>query len=436
MLKGHFRKLLLILPLLLVISIIVFFARYLTPQDPVEQSLGIYHQEEVDAFPYTKEAYEKVAITLGLHKSKFYFSVRPNYIPKDYDKIVFPSEKKIATKLLKAGVKWNQVSEFLKIENNSSNVNLLSKIADEILINGSTSIDYSSLDDLDKARIDALKIYQNSKYFYPSFQWHGTDNQYHNWLLEFFSNQKLKSNIDSSLVMPKIKKALAWTLSISLFAIFFSYLFGVLLGYKQIRSEHNIWKNIQTVLDVFFTMPLFWIATIAIVFFTTSDYGNWTNIFPSVHSMDFSGDSFLKQLFRNFHHLILPIICVVLHTTGYISGIMATNLKVQLNRPYILTAKQKGLSNDQIIRDHGLKNALFPILTLLTGSIPSAISGSLILEIIFNIPGIGKLLYNSILLADWNMVFPIVFIIAIVTAISYWLADILYQSFDPRIKLT
>lgn len=435
MLKGHLKKLLLILPLLLLVSIIVFFARYVVPQDPVEQSLGIFHQEDADAPSYTKENYEKEAIKLGLDKPKFYFSIRPNYIPKEYDEIVFPSEKKIAKKLLKAGVDWSQVKAFLSLENFSSNFLLIDKIVDEISLKGSTNIDYSTLSKSDQARIDALITNEVSQFYYPSFQWNGKNNQYHHWLSEIFNNKELKSNLNGSLVMPKIKKSLAWTLSISLLSIFISYLFGILLGYKQIRSEQAIWKKIQTVLDVFFTMPLFWIATIAIVFFTTSDYGKWTNIFPSVHSMDFSSKNFINQLFSNFHHLILPIICVVIHSTGYISGIMASNLRAQLNRPYILTAKQKGLSNKEIIRDHGLKNALFPILTLITGAIPSAFSGSLILEIIFNIPGIGKLLYSSILLADWNMVFPIVIIIAIVTAISYWFADILYESFDPRLKV-
>lgn len=435
MLKGHLKKLLLILPLLLFVSIIVFFARQLIPQDPVEQSMGIFHQEDSDAFPYTKEAYEKEAVKLELDKAKFYFSIRPNYFPRDYDKIVFPSEKKLASKLLGAGIDWNLVKGFLEIVNQSSDISLLSRIAEDISKTGKTNQDYSSLDDADKEKIDVLQSSQVSKYYYPNFQWHGVNNQYHNWMLGFFKNKELKSIINNNLVMPKIKKALAWTLSISLLSIFFSYLLGIFLGYKQIKSEYSIWNKIQTILDVFFTMPLFWIATIAIVFFTTSNYGGWTNIFPSVHSMDFSADSFLKQLFSNFHHLILPIICVVLHSTGYLSGIMASNLRAQLNRPYILTAKQKGLSDQEIIKNHGLKNALFPILTLLTGSIPRAFSGALILEIIFNIPGIGKLLYNSIQQADWNMVFPIVLIIAIVIAISYWLADILYQSFDPRIKL-
>ncbi len=436
MLLGHLKKLILIFPLLLAVSIIIFFARYIVPQDPVEQSLGIFHQEESDAAPYTKEAYENEAFKLGLDKAKFYFSIRPNYLPKDYDQIVYPLEKKKAKKLLAAGYSWDKVQSYLKINNSSTTPSLLTKIADELSEKGTTSIDYSELEANDIKLIDEFKASQTSNWFYPSFQWNGTNNQYHYWISSIFGNKELKSKISHNLVMPKIMKALAWTLSISLLSILISYLLGIFLGYKQVSSNASIWKNIQIMLDIFFTMPLFWIATLAIVFFTTSDYGKLTNIFPAVHAMDFSGDTFLKQLFDNFLHLILPIICVVLHTTGNISSIMASNLKTQLNRPYILTAKQKGLPKKALIKGHGFKNAMFPILTLLTNAIPAAVSGSLILEIIFNIPGIGKLLYSSILLADWNMVFPIVLLIALVTTISFWLADILYESFDPRLKLS
>ena len=434
MLSGHLKKLLLIVPLLATISIIIFFTRFVVPQDPVEQSLGVFHQETNDALPYSRESYIKEAKNLGLNKAKFYFSIRPNYLPKQFDELVIEKEINVAKKLLENGNSWEQILEFLSIKRNASNSLILSQITKEFTEKGFTETNYSELPDSDKSKIDQLTTNKKSRFYFPAFYWNGLDNQYHHWISELVSSNELRSHVNNNLVMPKIKKALAWTLSISLLSILLSYTLGIFLGYNQVSSDKVIWQRIQTILDVFFTMPLFWIATLAIVFFTTSDYGRWTNIFPSVHSMDFSQASFWKELLTNFHHLFLPIICYVLHSTGYISSIMASNLKAQLNQPYILTAKQKGLSNKEIIRQHGLKNALFPILTLLTSSIPSAVSGSLILEIIFNVPGIGRLLYNSILLADWNIVFPIVLIIAIVTALSFWLADILYEKFDPRLK--
>ncbi len=434
MLAAHLKKLLLVIPLLLSVSIVVFFSRYIVPQDPVEQRLGVFHEDRSEPSPYSRDSYVKEAIKLGLHKPKFYFSIKPNFLPKLEEEYLLPREKKLAHQLFKNGNNSKNIYQFIGLINNHSEYKLLLNIADQISKTGSTDIDFTSLNQSEILIIKNLIISPKSNFFYPKFYWHGIDNQYHHWVKEIINNESLRSNYNNSLVIPKIKKSLAWTLLISFLSILITYGFGIIIGYNQVKSDKAVWYKIQSALDIFYTMPLFWIATLAIVFFTTSDYGKWTNIFPAVHSMDFSATSIWSQLSSNFKHLILPVFCVSLRSTGIISSILSSNLRVQLNKPYILTAKQKGLDNHQIIKNHGLRNSLFPILTLFTGAIPSAISGSLVLEIIFNIPGVGRLLYNSILLADWNVVFPIVLLIAIVTTISYWLADILYELFDPRLK--
>ena len=111
---------------------------------------------------------------------------------------------------------------------------------------------------------------------------------------------------------------------------------------------------------------------------------------------------------------------------------MTSSLRDQLSKPFILTAQLKGLTKKQIIKQHGLKNAMFPIVTLFTSAIPASFAGSLILEIIFNIPGVGRLLYRSILLADWNIGLPVLLLLSAITIISYWAADIIYAKIDPK----
>lgn len=428
------KKLLLLIPFLFILSLVVFFLRFVTPQDPIEQSMGVFQQETSDELPYTKKEYEKEAIKLGLDKELFYFSIRPNYIPPQANKLLLPTEKKNALLFLKKGYNWQDIEAFINLKNDNRNNLLLTQISNDLINTGDTNIDYRKLEKEDQAIIENLIGSSTKNIYYPTIRWHGIDNQYHNWITSFLTNKSIRSTQNNALVKPKIKRAIVWTMAISFLAIFISYLSGIYIGFKRVSSQHPFWPKFQTLLDFTFAMPFFWIATLAIVFFTTSDYGNWTNIFPTVHSLDFKGENIITEITQNLKHLILPILCICIHSIGFISSMMADNLKTQLTKPYILTAKQKGLTTTEIVKNHGFKNAIFPILTMLTNSIPSALSGSLIVEVIFNLPGIGRLLYNSILLADWNVVFPIVLLIGIITSLSYWISDLLYAAFDPRIK--
>ena len=140
MFSGHLKKLLLIVPLLILVSIIVFFTRFVVPQDPVEQSLGIFHLEESDAPPYSKDAYRKEAIKLGLDKATFYFSVIPSYLPNEFHQILLPRDKLITQKLLKNGNSFTDIQEFIQLERNADNIGILSQITAEISKNGFSTI--------------------------------------------------------------------------------------------------------------------------------------------------------------------------------------------------------------------------------------------------------------------------------------------------------
>ena len=81
-----------------------------------------------------------------------------------------------------------------------------------------------------------------------------------------------------------------------------------------------------------------------------------------------------------------------------------------------------------------MRNALFPIITIAGGSIPALLSGSLIIEVIFSIPGMGRLMFNSLLARDWAVAFPVLMLGSLVTILSYQLTDMIYKWADPRVK--
>jgi len=425
---SAFVKLLQSILLFVALSISIFFLKNLLPNDPVEQSLGIYSENEFDDRAYSDSEYRKEAIKLGLDKPKFYFGFIPSDWSAEYQKLLIPQHKKIAHALISRGLKWEDIDLYLKAGQESENKSAIMALNSGLL--QGTNIP-NNLDFGPNYTELLLNIYANKKrsFYYPFFQWHGIDNQYHHWIKTCIDLKNNLSNIDNKPAGPKISSALKWTLSITLPTLFLSFFFGIFLGFQRVISKSKIWDYLQNILDLFHSLPLFWFATLLVIFFTTDDYGQFTNIFPSIHSMSFSTG---LGIFNNLKYLLLPILCYILLNVGYISALMTSSLRDQLSKPFILTAQLKGLTKKQIIKQHGLKNAMFPIVTLFTSAIPASFAGSLILEIIFNIPGVGRLLYRSILLADWNIGLPVLLLLSAITIISYWVADIIYAKIDPK----
>jgi peptide/nickel transport system permease protein len=105
-----------------------------------------------------------------------------------------------------------------------------------------------------------------------------------------------------------------------------------------------------------------------------------------------------------------------------------------MNQDYIRTARSKGLPESKVIWKHSLRNSLLPIITLFAYIFPTVIAGSVVLEFIFNIPGMGKWGYDAIIFRDYPVVFTTMFLGTILTLIGYLVADILYAVVDPRIS--
>ena len=102
---------------------------------------------------------------------------------------------------------------------------------------------------------------------------------------------------------------------------------------------------------------------------------------------------------------------------------------------YIRTARAKGLSEHVVVLRHALKNALIPLITILGPQIPNLITGTIFVEVIFRIPGLGKFFVSSIALRDYPMIMATMLLVAMLWSFTYLLSDILYTLVDPRIRL-
>ena len=134
-------------------------------------------------------------------------------------------------------------------------------------------------------------------------------------------------------------------------------------------------------------------------------------------------------------HLILPTITLaVVSASGYML-IMRSSVVEILSEDYILTAKAKGLSNARILRDHALKNALLPMVTLIALNLGYTVGGAIQVETVFSWPGIGRLVYESVSKQDYPVLQGAFLLLAISVIVANLLADILYSVLDPRVKM-
>lgn len=405
------KRLLLIVPTLLVISVFAFLLSKTVPQDPVLTTLNLRGHDLGSGV--NNRSYAAVYKELGFDKPNFYISVVPNHYPASLNVISDFNKKAFIKNLLKAGFSYDDALEIAT----SQNIQKYSQLAIPELANKFSN------------------QYHIKKIFFPCIHWHGLNNQYHHWLSSFLKGDSGISIINGERAFSQVSKALIWTIHIALPSIIFSFLVAILLAYLMAKNEDKkIDKWISQTLYLLFAIPTFWLATMLVMYFTTDNYGTWTNIFPSVGMDIYPEMSTVKQVWKNIYKLILPILIASLSAIAYISRILRRSILDEMESPYITTAYSKGLDSSQVIRKHALPNSLLPFISILAGTLPATVGGSVVLEVIFNIPGIGRLLYFSIEQADWNVVFCIILIIGIVNILSYLLADFLYALANPKIR--
>jgi peptide/nickel transport system permease protein len=203
---------------------------------------------------------------------------------------------------------------------------------------------------------------------------------------------------------------------------------GVISALKK-----DTWFDRSTTIMVFvlYSMPSYFLALFLISLFSIK-----LKLLPisGIESIDKTHSNFIGLILDRAKHLVMPI--TVLSTGGIavFSRYMRQKMIEVLQEDYILTAIAKGLNWGHILRKHALRNALMPLVTLLGLSLPGLISGSVIIESIFAIPGIGLLFYESAMARDYPTIMGILTLGAILTLIGNLLADVAYAFIDPRVR--
>ena len=257
--------------------------------------------------------------------------------------------------------------------------------------------------------------------------------QYFSWLkrmvvLDFGDSM----SSDPRPVIGKIAEALPLTLCLNGATLLFTLLIAVPLGVAGAARRNGVFDRITTVLVfVGFSMPTFWLALLLMMFFAV-DLG-W---FPlsGLTSLDFQQLSPLGKTLDLLRHLAMPLLVTVFTGLAGLSRFVRASVIDALRQDYIMTARAKGLSERVVLFRHALRNALLPVITILGLSVPGLIGGSVIIESIFALPGMGQLFYKAVMARDYPLIMGNLVIGAVLTLAGNLLADLCYGLADPRIR--
>ncbi len=194
-------------------------------------------------------------------------------------------------------------------------------------------------------------------------------------------------------------------------------------------------RGISLVLFLLYSIPPFVAAMLFLVYFCFGDYLTWFPMY-GLHSQNADNLSWLAYLGDYLWHAFLPVVCLSLFSLAAIAMYSRSSILDVIGQDYIRTARAKGLSEPVVILKHGLRNAMIPILTLFSSFLPAMLGGSILIEVLFSIPGLGWLGFNSIEQKDFPTVMALLYIEAIVTLISFLITDLLYVVVDPRISFS
>jgi peptide/nickel transport system permease protein len=249
--------------------------------------------------------------------------------------------------------------------------------------------------------------------------------QYVNWILGIFQGDLGKSIYYHEDVGKLLLERFPVTLHLGLLAYVLSSVGGIALGgVAAIRRGTWIDTLATTLANIGITIPVFWLGYMMILLFGLRL--DWLPIYGYTSPLD--------DFWLSTKQAIMPVVCLAITGLAYIARQMRSSMLEVIRQDYIRTAWSKGLSERVIINKHALKNSLIPVITLLGIGVGMVFGGSVLVETVFAIPGVGRLLVTSVFAQDYIVVQSGTLIIATAIVLANLLVDIGYGWLDPRIR--
>jgi len=449
------------------ISLVAFGLSKMAPGDPVAYQLqdeSLSKERSTASLAYEQE-YRAVAHRMGLDKPAFYFSISPLAIPDTLHQIVLPNRRAAVRSWLRYSgnedavgtfyrrlltlsrhpsgaqaapepmASWRKDLKSLLEEQNPGVISRKLEAWRTVALAESLSL-RQEVETLSQSW-DAVQTRKRlARLYLPTLRWHGLDNQFHPWLTGLFSGHMGISYIDGRPVHEKIGEALPWTLILNGAALALALLIAIPAGFWM-GWRRGEWpdKLLSILFFLAYAIPTFWLGTLLLMFFTTPDYQmKW---FPALGPVYLRppGESLWASMYRLTPHFFLPVVCLASGALAFLSRQVRNSLAEVLGRDYILAARARGIPGFTLRWKHAGRNALFPLITVLAGLFPALLAGSLVVEVIFNLYGMGMLAVESIFARDWQTLLGIVQLSALFTILGLLVADLLYPLADPRVVI-
>lgn len=224
-----------------------------------------------------------------------------------------------------------------------------------------------------------------------------------------------------------IAQRLPKTMLLSLMSIIVAVVVAIPLGVIQAWRRNRVADYVITALTLLaYATPIFFMGLVLIILFSQV----WP-VLPPEAPQGFT----LTEMFAEPQGLILPTVTLSIVTIAAYTRYIRSSMVDNLNENYIRTARAKGLTEGRVIVRHALRNSLFPVITLLGMYLPALFSGALVVESLFNFPGMGLMFWQATQHRDYQILLAVTSIVAIATVVGALLADICYAIADPRVRL-
>jgi peptide/nickel transport system permease protein len=494
MLKYIVKRVAIFIPTLFAISLLAFAISINSPGDPVEilysgsNGNGEGQSAQSESVQIAKQ---QLRHQLGLDLPVFYFTLTNAASPDTLYKIYDPQSKEALNRLVDTYGNWKEISIWFQslkalketaayiesTDTSSATKAIADKQIDDVrqeisslLLSYEDVVISSKLDKLQKmighaALFNSLReplaktknafsaVKDNStkwKTWIPSLHFYGY-NQYHRWLFGDGNALTGKNAINTKGVIRGdfglsystklpiteiLSHSLPWSLFFTLLSVFLAYLVSIPIGVKAAANRGGAFdRGSSVLLFMLYSLPVFFLATLLMMTFANPKV---FYIFPASGIKPPAGYpegiSLWEKCKISFPYIVLPLICYTYSSLAFLSRTMRVAMLEVIGQDYIRTAKAKGLSHYIVIYKHGLRNALLPIITVFSNIFPAAVGGSVIIEVIFSIPGMGQEIFQAIGAKDYTMIVAVFTLSGFMTLVGYLVADILYAVADPRIS--
>jgi peptide/nickel transport system permease protein len=235
-------------------------------------------------------------------------------------------------------------------------------------------------------------------------------------------------------VIDLIKERLPITVMLNVIAFIIAYTISIPLGVlAAVRHKRFTDTASSVILFMLWSLPVMWVGQMLIGYFSGTTFLNW---FPSAGLSSNNADTmpFFQWLSDRLWHLVLPVVCLTYGEFAYLTKQVRASMLDNLRMDYVRTARAKGLSNLVVVWRHAFRNSIIPVITIMATLLPAMFGGSVIIESIFSVPGMGLLAFEAVTTRDYNVVMAVATIAGMLNLVGLLLGDISYAIADPRIS--